>query len=393
MSLSPASLPKNGNGGYYQPGATYNLSKKLDVFDAYSILSLKTHPNRPKVRDVASLAKVSHQYAYKVMKEVDKYGGVIDPEDLKAAKKNKSENFFGVGCRTLSVAHESYLLSLHASNPARPLSDYVSELFLKFGISVSKSLISDWWLRRFEYRGAFRKVNKVPKDKFKQRNVDRYWQFMATRNEITNPFIWNFIDEKHFLNGDCVPDRLRVNPIDGSLAYIPVSGNFREAHNMMCCISTNPYKDRPIAYTLGEFNGDSSAFVTYVQWLIQIGQIRHNEVIVMDNARIHNGGEATIIEDLLWDLVVDERPLNAYILWLPTRTPELNPIELVFHIIAKDIKDWKNFDRVSSQMLIGEVAKSCAKISYDTIMKCCGHVVIMASKCTSWPKLPLRHKS
>ena len=46
MSLSPASLPVNINGGYYQPGGTYDLSKKLEVFDAYKTLSEKTHPMR-----------------------------------------------------------------------------------------------------------------------------------------------------------------------------------------------------------------------------------------------------------------------------------------------------------------------------------------------------------
>ena len=48
------------------------------------------------------------------------------------------------------------------------------------------------------------------------------------------------------------------------------------------------------------------------------------------NARIHTGGDATVVKDLLWDTVVEGRPLNAYVLLLPTRSPELNPIELVF---------------------------------------------------------------
>ena len=301
------------------------------------------------------------------------YGGVIDPEDLKQARKDAMDGFVGVGCRRFTAIHEYYLLSLHASNPARTLSNYVRELYLAFGIAVSKSLVSKWYKKRFLFKGNLRKVNKIPIDKFKPANMNKYFQFITTREQITNPYVWNFIDEKHFLNGDAVPDKVRVNPLTGSLAYIPVSGNFREAHNMMACISCNPYKQSPMAYTMGEYNGDASSFLTFMQWLIQIKQIRHKEIVVMDNARIHNGGEASIIEDLLWDIVVDGRPLNAYILWLPTRAPELNPIELVFHIIARDIRNWKNFDNVNSKMLHTEVARSVSKLSHSTIMKCCQH--------------------
>ena len=59
MSFSPASLPVNENGGYYQPGSTYGLGKKLEVYDAYCELIDSTWPLRPSVRDVASKAKVT----------------------------------------------------------------------------------------------------------------------------------------------------------------------------------------------------------------------------------------------------------------------------------------------------------------------------------------------
>ena len=112
MSFTPATLPTNENGGYYTPGGTYGLSKKLEVYDVYLELIDETFPLRPSVRDVASRAKVSHQYAAKIMKETDKFGGVIDPKDLKQHKKDQRDGFVGVGCRSLSVVHESYLLLL-----------------------------------------------------------------------------------------------------------------------------------------------------------------------------------------------------------------------------------------------------------------------------------------
>ena len=102
-------------------------------------------------------------------------------------------------------------------------------------------------------------------------------------------------------------------------------------------------------------------------------QIRHHEVVVMDNASIHTGGEASIVQDFLWTVEVDGRPLKAYALLLPARSPELNPIELVFHIISRDIRNWKNFGNVNGQALKYEISRACNNITFDTVAKCCHH--------------------
>ena len=58
-----------------------------------------------------------------------------------------------------------FLLSLHVENPSRPLLSYATMLFTHYGIPVSISVISKWFLHGFDHRGAFRKVDKVPIDK------------------------------------------------------------------------------------------------------------------------------------------------------------------------------------------------------------------------------------
>jgi transposase len=42
-----------------------------------------------------------------------------------------------------------------------------------------------------------------------------------------------------------------------------------------------------------------------------------------------------LIEDMLWETIGDGHPLHILILYLPTCSPELNSIELVFHMQAK----------------------------------------------------------
>jgi transposase len=58
----------------------------------------------------------------------------------------------------------------------------------------------------------------------------------------------------------------------------------------------------------------------------------------MDNATIHTGGTVDVVNDLLWDTIIDRSPLHVLVIYLPTRSPELNPIELIFHILARRIR-------------------------------------------------------
>ena len=111
MALTPAWLPRNQNGGYYAPGKTHGLAKKLEVFDTYCTLVDANYPTKPSTRQLAKEARVGQTFALKIIQEVDEYGGVLDPADIKAAKKLGKRT--GIGCNTLTPTHEAFLLSLH----------------------------------------------------------------------------------------------------------------------------------------------------------------------------------------------------------------------------------------------------------------------------------------
>ena len=187
MSFSPAWLPRNTNGGYYSPGKTHGLAKKLECYDLYCVLSEESYPNKPSTRLLAKQAHVGQTFARKIIQEIEEYGGVIDPEDIKAHKKNKRDT--GIGCRTLSTCHEAYLIALLISNPARTLEDYQRELFQQFYVTISESTLSNWFLRRFDERGAFVKVNKVPIDKFCPANVSR-WLVSCSSSSASDASTW-----------------------------------------------------------------------------------------------------------------------------------------------------------------------------------------------------------
>ena len=58
---------------------------------------------------------------------------------------------------------------------------------------------------------------------------------------------------------------------------------------------------------------------------------------MLDNSANHSGKENTVLEDWLWE------EHRIFVLFLPARTPEWNPIELVWNILEERLKhyDWR----------------------------------------------------
>ena len=121
-------------------------------------------------------------------------------------------------------------------------------------------------------------------------------------------------------------------------------------------------------YSIGEENGMVASFTAFVEHLILMNWFSPGDVLILDNAAIHTGGEAAIVSDLLW-LVA-----RVLVVPLPTRAPELNPIELVFHIVARRLRSYRyRADNPRDMTVPQQVAKIVDSISSDTILQCAGH--------------------
>ena len=62
---------------------SYDYIFKCKVADKYFQCLQEKYPEAPTVSYVAEKAGVSHGYAQKVMDEMDTFGDVIDPEEIK----------------------------------------------------------------------------------------------------------------------------------------------------------------------------------------------------------------------------------------------------------------------------------------------------------------------
>jgi transposase len=142
----------------------------------------------------------------------------------------------------------------------------------------------------------------------------------------------------------------------------------------MAIISPNPQKAHPMDYTIGKENGTSEAFVGFLTYLIAKQFLLHDEFLIMDNATIHSRGNARVIKDMLWETIINGRPLHILVIYLPTRSLELNPIELVFLILAMRIRLYRYWTaRPCNNAVLHNAAEVMNDMLYALILRCCTH--------------------
>jgi hypothetical protein len=127
-------------------------------------------------------------------------------------------------------------------------------------------------------------------------------------------------------------------------------------------------------YTIGKENVTSEAFVGFLTYPIAKRFLLHDEFLIMGNATIHSRGNARVIEDVLWEIIVDGHSLHILMIYLPSCSPELNPIELVFHILVMRI--WWFWYRTAgpcNNAVLHTAAQVMNETPYDLILHCSAH--------------------
>jgi hypothetical protein len=121
--------------------------------------------------------------------------------------------------------------------------------------------------------------------------------------------------------------------------FISVSGNSRQTYNMIACISGKSLKKNHPVYMIGKDNVTSASFVSFCLLMVESGWLVHDEFLVMDNAASTPAARSwgTILGlDRRWS-----SPLHVLVIYLPKRSPKLNPIKLIFHIFSCRIRSYR----------------------------------------------------
>jgi transposase len=277
----------------------------------------------------------------------------------------------------LSVAEQEYLLSLRVSVPNRTNVDYIVKFREQFGKVLSSNFISQWFEKYFKHKGIFKKPNYVPLDKFRLDNISKYIEFRNIIAQFPNARKFHFADKKHLTNKDIYPKKMRACPLTGRADCVPVSGNFRNKYNLQCIISADPNRRYPVEYLLGQDNGTSASFMAFIEYLIAHRWFRQHDCLILDNASIHHGGHSTILSDILWDFEYEDAPgipLRVPVIYLPARAPELNPIELVFHILSDRLQSFRYGNGESNEWcVVAKTVQILNSLETTTVVNCCKH--------------------
>jgi len=96
---------------------------------------------------------------------------------------------------------------------------------------------------------------------------------------------------------------------------------------------------------------------------------------VLDNVRIHNGSENEALAEWLW------MRFDIFVTWLPTRSPELNLIDLIWSYLVRKLQTYPlTILRMNmrAQGCLSDVAAYAAKeildgVSHNLVWQCVKH--------------------
>lgn len=104
----------------------------------------------------------------------------------------------------------------------------------------------------------------------------------------------------------------------------------------------------------------------FVTFLIERDHLIAGDYFIIDNAPVHTA------EDELSVLVNLLSVYNIKLIFLPTYSPELNPCELVFGFIKRQIREyWRRDGRFEE-----EIVRACLKVTFENILNFYQHCII-----------------
>ena len=316
----------NNNDGMYTRGSYYNHQKKSSVGVEYEVMKATSASGVVNISELARKCKVGWTFAKKVADEMETEGAVVDPAESYKGRTIQR----GPGSKSLDSRDCFILMYLYLEEPSRTLSDYAHWLCYYTGTLVDRSTISRWFLDAFPISGRLCSVDKVPIDKFRPDNILRAYEYVSIIVHIA-PERLVYGDEKLLKGQELFNRKTRRNVITGVAPPNYVDSDFRNTYSITGFCSVNPNKT-PVCFEIHDGTNDSEDFESTLFDAIHKQFIGAGDVLVLDNAAIHVGGNNSDLQDYLW------RSQGVLLLLLPARAPEWNPIELVWNTLVQRLK-------------------------------------------------------
>lgn len=311
----------NSHGRFYQNGAAYSVEAKLAIANTYQQLARTSKYGRPNLSQIAREHCVDVKTVKKVEDELLVYGRVRCPNEIRA----NADRPVGPGSICLNPIELYIILRLRDEDPRRHLHNYRDWIMLLTGKTVSIQTISQVLLHGFPFKGSLLKPNLIPFDKFKPENEVRAYRFLETLFAV-NPGKVVFADEKHLKGQELFSQKVRRCPETGQVPSILVDSDFRNTHSITGFCTINRRKVAPIWYLIHNKTNNKDLFYETAYQAGMDGFFEPHDVLVLDNSGVHND-----VEDMMW------RCFRVLVIFLPTRTPEWNPKELIWSSLVQKL--------------------------------------------------------
>lgn len=366
----------NKNGGIYIQGESHGYAKKLEVAYALRLAKLDNNSDElrlrggvPNMSAIGRLCGVGPEFVRKISDELLLHNRVLRTHEIYANRDVPR----GAGSKSMDEFDMFILLQLYTGEPGRSLKSYVDELEDYTGKRVGKSTISRVFLESFPVKAGFVTPNLVPYDKFSHKNEATAWEYLYFICK-TNLIRVKFGDEKSLKGQELYPRKVRKDPLTGLAPDVMVDSDFRNTHSITGIISYSP-DVVPFWYSIHSETNNADTFLADIEAAIADGFLLPGDILGLDNAPIHVGKCNKVLGDWLW------KHHGVFLLFLPPRTPEWNPIEPMWHTMVKRIHA-KNLTDLRERYGVDCVAHAAAEVMeefthddvYNHYMHCYGNL-------------------
>jgi len=219
----------------------------------------------------------------------------------------------------------------------------------------------EWLSQLFQsWRWSFKKPHAYQVQKYTAENIQYYCRYVEQIAVI--PWVrLKFLVEASFESRN-LAHNTAVFPV-GTRMYFPSRDRLDRTLTMTIMTTLDPNAARPIVCDLREGTNTALTFFQFAVYLLAFGHLVAGDVLVLDNARIHNA------QLILPPLVQLMRQHGVQMLFMPKYSPELNPCELVWSLMKTNIRKHRG-----SESFLQEVIKAVCDVNYE-------HVYSFYEKC------------
>jgi hypothetical protein len=114
---------------------------------------------------------------------------------------------------------------------------------------------------------------------------------------------------------------------------VNTDSDFRNTYPVIGFCGIDP-RTRPLHWRIHTNPNNAEEFAEEIKFAIASRFLFGGDILVLDNATMHNGAENRYLEDWMW------QRYGIFILWLPARSPEWNPQELVWQRLVQALKTY-----------------------------------------------------